>query len=98
MSDPTANADLSPELELAERQRREYGTFRATQRINIGGALAFKQGDPVPASHVERGVVTEEQVELVPEDDAGGSAVAHEPEDDTAAGAPQADDYDDLEV
>lgn len=97
MSDPTANAELSPEQELAERQASEYGTFRAAQRINIDGALAFKKGDPVPVSHVERGVVTEDQVELVPEDEAG-VAVASEPVDHTSAGTPQADDYDDLEV
>lgn len=98
MSDPTANADLSPEQELAERQRREYGTYRAAQRINIGGALAFKKGDPVPVSHVERGVVTEDQVELVSDDEGASVATAHEPELD-AGGTPQADDYDDdLEV
>lgn len=55
-----------PEPATAEEhqaaQAAEYGTFVATEAIHIGGALAFNPGDPVPVSHVERGVVTTEQV------------------------------------
>ena len=35
----------------------EYGTYVAVETIFIGGARAFNVGDPVPVSHVERGVV-----------------------------------------
>lgn len=40
----------------------EYGTFVAVEAIEIDGARAFNPGDPVPVSHVERGVVTADQV------------------------------------
>lgn len=40
----------------------EYGVYVATEDIRIDGALAFRTGDPVPASHVDRGVVVKEQV------------------------------------
>lgn len=40
----------------------EYGVYVATEDIFLGGARAFNTGDPVPASHVSRGVVTKEQV------------------------------------
>ena len=45
-----------------EAQVKEYGTYVATEQIHIGTALAFNVGDPVPASHVERGVVDSSQV------------------------------------
>lgn len=48
--------------ELREAQAKEYGTYVAAERIEIGGALAFLPGDPVPVSHVEGGVVGAEQV------------------------------------
>lgn len=43
----------------------EYGTFVAAEPIDILGARAFNVGDPVPVSHVERGVVSAEQVKKV---------------------------------
>ena len=40
----------------------EYGVYVATEPIDIDGARAFNVGDPVPTSHVERGVVRADQV------------------------------------
>jgi hypothetical protein len=40
----------------------EYGQYVAVTEININGARAFNVGDPVPVSHVERGVVEADQV------------------------------------
>lgn len=40
----------------------EYGTYVATEVILVNGARAFNAGDPVPVSHVERGLVGTEQV------------------------------------
>lgn len=48
--------------DLRAAQVAEYGTYTAVERIFIGGALAFNAGDPVPVSHVERGVVASAQV------------------------------------
>lgn len=44
-------------------QAKEYGTYTATERIVIDGVLAFLPGDPVPAGHVNRQVVSKDQVE-----------------------------------
>lgn len=41
---------------------QEYGTYVAAEAIYLGGARAFNPGDPVPVSHVERGVVHPDQV------------------------------------
>ena len=49
-------------VEFREEQAKEYGQFVAAQAIDIEGARAFNIGDPVPASHVERGVVSADQV------------------------------------
>lgn len=57
--------DLTPDEELAAAQAAEYGTYVATKTITIRGARAFNVGDPVPASHVERGVVDEDSVAKV---------------------------------
>ncbi len=54
--------DLTPDEELRQAQAAEYGTYVATQPIDIMGARAFNVGDPVPASHVERGVVAQDAV------------------------------------
>lgn len=59
MSEPTTVA------ELKAAQDAEYGTYVAKQVIYIGGARAFNVGDPVPVSHVENKVVTEDQVTKV---------------------------------
>lgn len=53
--------DLTPE-EFTKAQEAEYGTYVAVEAISIGGARAFNVGDAVPKSHVDNGVVTEEQV------------------------------------
>lgn len=46
---------MDPELaERIEAQRAEYGTYRAKGPIFVGTALAYREGDPVPASNVER--------------------------------------------
>jgi hypothetical protein len=52
-------------VELREAQAKEYGTYVALAAIDIDGARAFNAGDPVPVSHVERGVVAEHQVAKV---------------------------------
>lgn len=49
--------------ELRAAQEAEYGTYVAKEQIKIGGALAFNAGDPVPVSHVKRGIVANSQVE-----------------------------------
>lgn len=40
----------------------EYSVYVALVDIDIDGARAFNTGDPVPVSHVERGVVAAEQI------------------------------------
>jgi hypothetical protein len=40
----------------------EYGRYVANQPIFIGGARAFNPGDPVPVSHLDRGLVQAQQV------------------------------------
>lgn len=50
--------------ELAKRET-EWGTYVAVGPIYIGGGRAFNPGDPVPVSHVERGVVDREAVKEV---------------------------------
>lgn len=56
MSEPTTVE------ELRKAQAAEYGTYVATGPIDIGGTRAFNLGDPVPVSHIERGVVAADQV------------------------------------
>ena len=58
--DPTAEAAARQ-----KEQEKEYGTYVAVNPIMIGNALAFNTGDPVPAGHVERGVVSSEDVAKV---------------------------------
>ncbi|MEI4273924.1 hypothetical protein TEK04_19560 [Klenkia sp. LSe6-5] len=48
--------------ELRKAQVAEYGTYVALGPIDINGTRAFNAGDPVPVSHVERGVVGTDQV------------------------------------
>lgn len=54
--------DLTPDEEYRQAQLAEYSQFVANKPINILGARAFNEGDPVPAGHVERGVVSEDDV------------------------------------
>ena len=53
--------------DYSDEQRREWGRYVATERIFIGGALAFLPGDPVPIGHVEGddAPVSKEQVARV---------------------------------
>jgi hypothetical protein len=48
--------------EYKAAQAAEWGKYVAAEPIDIDGARAFNAGDPVPASHVERGVVGKSQV------------------------------------
>jgi hypothetical protein len=43
-------------------QRKEWGTYVATQAIDILGGRAFNPGDPVPVSHVDSGIVSRDSV------------------------------------
>ena len=43
-------------------QIKEYGTYVAKDTIFIDGARAFNVGDAVPVSHVDRGVVSADEV------------------------------------
>lgn len=54
--------ELTPDEELRKAQEAEYSVYVATQNIDINGARAFGIGDPVPVSHVTRGVVSEDSV------------------------------------
>lgn len=63
MTTPENPPDDTTAEKLRDAQETEYGTYVAKERIVIDGALAFNVGDPVPASHVKRGVVTTSQVE-----------------------------------
>lgn len=56
---PTSAADQQAAIES------EYGTYVAAEAIFIHGARAFNAGDPVPVSHVDRGVVDKEQVHKI---------------------------------
>lgn len=60
----------------------EYDTYVAVRDIQIGNALAFNEGDPVPLSHVERGVVSLSDVALAP----GGSSPVSDVFDERVAG------------
>lgn len=60
MPDPVITA-----AQFREAQGAEYGTYVAAGPINIHGARAFNTGDPVPVSHVERGVVSLDQVKKI---------------------------------
>lgn len=55
--------ETAPDEEYRKAQQAEYGQFVANKPIDIRGARAFNVGDPVPASHVEGGVVSEDDVE-----------------------------------
>lgn len=55
--------DLTPDEEYRQQQAAEYGTYVANKPIDFGGARAFNPGDPVPVSHVDRGLVSADDVE-----------------------------------
>lgn len=59
MTQPAAPDEVQ---QLLAEQSKEYGQYVAVEPINIGNARAFNPGDPVPASHVARGVVPESAV------------------------------------
>lgn len=58
-------AEILTAAQYAEALGAEYGVYVAVGPIDINGARAFNAGDPVPVSHVERGVVLDEQVSKV---------------------------------
>lgn len=49
--------DISQADAHADAISKEYGMYVAVEPIDVGAARAFNVGDPVPASHVDRGVV-----------------------------------------
>lgn len=58
-----------PTLEDYEaKQKAEWSKYTAKGRIVIDGAVAFNDGDPVPAGHVDRkdAPVDKSQVDRVP--------------------------------
>lgn len=57
----------TPDEILAAQQAKEdeYGEYVAKDVIAIDGVRAFNAGDPVPKSHVDRGVVDKSQVAKV---------------------------------
>lgn len=56
-------SEATPTLEgYTAEQVAEWSKYVATEPIFIDGARAFNAGDPVPVSHVERGVVRKDQV------------------------------------
>lgn len=57
MSEQTAEGQAYTAEQVAE-----WSKWVAKEAIYDGTALAFNVGDPVPASHVERGVVRKDQV------------------------------------
>lgn len=59
-TDPAAEA----RQRLAD-QAAEYGTYVAKGPIEVGGVRAFNEGDPVPKSHVDRGIVDKSEVAKV---------------------------------
>lgn len=59
MSESVTAADVAAAIAA------EYGTYVAAGPINIDGARAFNEGDPVPVSHVDRGVVHVGQVRKI---------------------------------
>lgn len=61
MPDPTPTTAA----EHREALQAEWGTYVALTPIFINGARAANTGDPVPASHVQRGVVSSGQVSKV---------------------------------
>ena len=48
--------------EYLAAQKAEWGEYVATEAIDINGVRAFNAGDPVPKSHVDRKVVSADQV------------------------------------
>ena len=68
----------TPDEKLRAEQVAEYSVYVAAEAINIGTARAFNVGDPVPKSHVERGIVREDQV-VKANTKAGEAAIAENP-------------------
>ncbi|HET7736455.1 MAG TPA: hypothetical protein VFK52_10795 [Nocardioidaceae bacterium] len=64
--------------EYRAAQVAEYSVYVASKEILIDGARAFGPGDPVPVSHVERGVVSEDDV-VKQSTKAGKAALASNP-------------------
>jgi hypothetical protein len=77
---PTIEELRGPADELIKQKQEEYGTYVAAEQILIGTAVAFNVGDPVPKSHIEREVVSLEQVTAVNQPTPKGAKPAPTPE------------------
>lgn len=62
MTQPVSTPEVD---EFLAAQAKEYGTYVALGPIDIGGVRAFNKGDAVPVGHVDREVVSKEQVAKV---------------------------------
>lgn len=60
--------------EYRAQQTQEWGVYVATAPIFIRGVRAFNAGDPVPESHVTGGLVPEDRVARVQQDEPAGNA------------------------
>lgn len=56
---------MSAAEDFAKAQAVEFGTYTATEVIYLDGVRAFNEGDPVPVGHVERKLVSTDQVKKV---------------------------------
>jgi hypothetical protein len=65
---PTAPMEL---VAFQAAQVAEWGVYTAKYAISIDGVRAFNAGDPVPVSHVTRGVVSLDDVTKGQVNDAG---------------------------
>ena len=59
MTTPASPATVE---ELRAAQAKEYGQWVALGPIALDGVRAFNTGDPVPASHVDGGIVARKLV------------------------------------
>ena len=69
----------TPDEEYRQAQDAEYSVYVANKPIDIRGARAFNEGDPVPVSHVDRGVVSEDDVDKRPSVKAVKASTANNP-------------------
>lgn len=81
---------VDPAAHSVEERRKaravEYGTWVATQDITVGGALAYRAGDPVPASNVETHGYDKDGLVAKTSTKAGQRAAAGQPANTTPEG------------
>ena len=53
-AEASAGATVEPVAERRAERAKEYGQWVANEAIYVGNALAYNEGDPVPASNVKR--------------------------------------------